>query len=428
MGQPHGNTQLGQILAGSSAKQRIAIKKIVNSLFYNGAHSTLELSKITGFSIPTVSALLENLIYNNIVEVCGQRHSNGGRKPQQFGLKPQTGCFVAVYLDQYYTQLAMLDLRCQHITEPKVIAFNLYERHNSTEDLTGYISEFIISTGITSEKILGVGVGMPGLVDVKEGFNEVFFKDAENGIRAHLSKVLGLPVVIQNDSNVLALGEHKFGCAKGLQNVLVVNASWGVGLGMVLNGELFHGHSGYAGEFSHIPINENGVLCSCGKQGCLETECSATTLARLAKQGIREGKLSSLSNMRNEELEKLEAELVIEAANKGDQYSVQILSQIGYNLGKGLACLIHLLNPELIVVSGRLAKANKYILTPIEQSLNKYSIPRMRQCTRLAISTLCKEAAFMGCASLVVEHLFGHQSEKYLTPLPTNQDELIRTN
>lgn len=424
----HSNKRLEKIFSNTSAKQRIGIKKIISNLFYHTTHSNLELSKITEFSIPTVSALLDTLMDNKMVESTGQGSSSGGRKPQQYGLSKSFGYIVTVFVDQYYTRLAILNLTRQHVVEPGVVSLNLYENKNITALLCDAVKQFIDESKINKDEIIGVGVGMPGLIDVKKGLNHTFFEDAENGIKEQLSEKLSLPVFIENDSNVLALGETKFGFAKYSQNVLVVNASWGVGLGMVLNGELFHGHSGFAGEFSHIPVNENGILCSCGKQGCLETECSATALARLAKEGIRNGKMSSLSNMRDEELEKLEAELVIEAANNGDQYSVQILWQIGYNLGKGLACLIHLLNPEVIVVSGRLAKANKYILTPIEHSLNKYAIPRLRRSTYVVISELSKEAGFMGCASLVIENVFGHTRERFIPPGSAVPVGLIRAN
>lgn len=413
MQESRSSKQLERLFSGSTGKQRFAIRKIIKSLFYNSCHSNLELSKITDFSIPTVSTLLDNLIDHQVVEVRGQGNSNGGRKPLQYGLNQEFGYIIAVYIDQYYTRMAILNLQCESIAEPKVISLRLHNDPQVTASLCKSVKDFIKDSGISHSLILGVGVGMPGLIDVKKGVNNTYFQEAESGIRDLLSKELGLPVFIENDSNVLALGEHKFGFAKGSQNVLVVNASWGVGLGMILTGELFHGHAGFAGEFSHLPINENGILCSCGKQGCLETEGSAMTLARLAKEGIREGKLSSLSNMLNEDLEKLEAELVIEAANLGDQYSVQILAHVGYNIGKGLACLIHLLNPELIVISGRLAKADHYILTPIEHGLNKYSIPRLRKCTRVVISELSQQAGFLGCASLVIENLFRLNKEKF---------------
>ncbi|MBL7700512.1 MAG: ROK family protein [Chitinophagaceae bacterium] len=428
MPQSRGNKRLEKIFSNTSAKQRIGIKRIISNLFYHTTHSNLELSKITEFSIPTVSALLDTLIDSNLVQPTGQGSSSGGRKPQQYGLSKTFGYIVAVYIDQYYTHLAILSLTRQHVVEPRIINLNLYENKNGTSILCESVKQFVDDSKIDKDEIIGVGVGMPGLIDVKKGLNHTFFQDADNGIRQLLSEKLSLPVFIENDSNVLALGETKFGFAKYSQNVLVVNASWGVGLGMVLNGELFHGHAGFAGEFSHIPLNENGILCSCGKQGCLETECSATALARLAKEGIRNGKMSSLSNMRDEDLEKLEAELVIEAANNGDQYSVQILWQIGYNLGKGLASLIHLLNPEVIVVSGRLAKANKYILTPIEHSLNKYSIPRLRRSTHVVISELSKEAGFMGCASLVIENVFGHTRERFIPSGSSVPTGLLRVN
>jgi len=186
----------------------------------------------------------------------------------------------------------------------------------------------------------------------------------------------------------------------------VLKIGWGVGLGMILNGQLYRGHAGLAGEFSHIPMVENGLLCSCGKQGCLQTETSALVLAKLAQDGIKEGKISTLRGMVNENLEKIESDLVIEAANMGDQYSVQILSMLGYKLGKGIAILIHLFNPELIVLGGRLAKAKQFILVPIQQALNKYCIPRLQDNTEIMISNLEDKEGLLGAVALVFDNTF----------------------
>lgn len=415
MGKAVTKTSLHQLLSDSTDKKRHAIHKIIKSLFYNQSLSNLELSRITDFSGPTVSALLDNMIHHSIVEVRGQGTSNGGRKPTHYGLNKELGYVMAVFMDQYYTRIAILNIQGNRVLEVKVVPLKLSNDTSLPPQLFRAMKDLIAETGIEKKNILGIGIGMPGILDSKKGFNYTFFNFAEQGIQQMISAELGLPVFIENDSNVLALGEHRFGFAMGKHNVLVVNASWGVGLGMILNGELYHGHAGFAGEFSHIPINSNGLLCSCGKQGCLETEASAITLARLAKEGIRDGNLTSLSKMLDEDIEKLEAELVIEAANLGDQYSVQILSQVGYNLGKGIAVLIHLMNPELIVVSGRLAKANHYIMTPIEHALNKYSIPRLRHSTNVVISELSEQVALLGCASLVIENLFQPNREAMLS-------------
>ena len=176
MNESKGSKQLERLFSGSTGKQRFAIRKIIKSLFYNSHHSNLELSKITDFSIPTVSTLLDNLIDHKVVEVRGQGNSNGGRKPLQYGLNQEFGYIIAVYIDQYYTRMAILNLQCEHIADSKVISLRLSNDPHVTAALCKSIADFIHESGITRSSILGIGVGMPGLIDVKKGVNNTFFK------------------------------------------------------------------------------------------------------------------------------------------------------------------------------------------------------------------------------------------------------------
>jgi predicted NBD/HSP70 family sugar kinase len=214
-----------------------------------------------------------------------------------------------------------------------------------------------------------------------------------------------MPVYIENDAKARALAEYRYGLAKGANNALILHVGWGVGLGMILNGKLFRGASGFAGELSHIPTVENGRLCSCGKQGCLETVASGTALVRLATEGLRAGKNSTLNQIIDSGKE-LIPKSIIEAANKGDQFAISVISQVGLELGKGIAILIQLFNPERIILGGRVAEANQYLLTPIEQALNHYSIPKLRNQTKIMISELGTNANILGAVAMVIENIF----------------------
>ncbi len=163
---------------------------------------------------------------------------------------------------------------------------------------------------------------------------------------------------------------------------MVINVGWGVGLGMILNGELFRGHNGFAGEFSHIPLFLNNKSCSCGKSGCLETETSLLVVIEKANKGLKEGKISLLSELSVDHAEQAFQD-IIKAAGKGDKFAVEILSQSGYNIGRGVAILIHLLNPELVILSGRGSSAGKIWQAPIQQALNEHCIPRLAQNTEI---------------------------------------------
>jgi len=245
---------------------------------------------------------------------------------------------------------------------------------------------------------------MPGFVDIKGGVNYSFLQLANNGsITEYLAQKIGLPVFIDNDSSLIALAELRFGSARGEVNTMVINIGWGIGLGLIIHGELFRGHEGFAGEFSHIPLFLNGKLCSCGKLGCLETETSLLLTVQSAVEGLKAGRLSKIREIPNEDLE-LTCDAIIKAAKEGDQFAIELISKAGYNIGKGVAILIHLLNPKLIILSGRGSSAGQIWQAPIQQALNEHCIHRLHQGTGIKVSKLGKEAELIGAAALVMEN------------------------
>ena len=199
---------------------------------------------------------------------------------------------------------------------------------------------------------------MPGLIDSKKGVNLSYFYNPEEVLAVHLQKRFNLPVFLENDSNSLALAERWYGEVRDKENAIVLLLSWGIGMGLIINGELYVGASGFAGEFSHIPSVENGNLCWCNKQGCLETVASATALSNLVKEGVRSGLASSIFKSVNGNEDHIDPGIVIDAAHQGDQFAIKILSDVGYELGKGIATLIQVLNPEIIVLVS-IRKPNK---------------------------------------------------------------------
>ena len=252
---------------------------------------------------------------------------------------------------------------------------------------------------------------MPGFVDVQKGINYSFLKTTGKSITSLLHQKIGIPVFIDNDSSLIALAEFRFGASKGKKNAMVINIGWGVGLGMILNGELFHGNNGFAGEFSHIPLFLNGKLCSCGKRGCLETETSLLTVIQKAKEGLQRGRVSRLEASTLEHFEQA-SESITTAASEGDQFAVELFSEAGYNIGRGVAILIHILNPEQIILSGRGSSAGKIWQAPIQQALNEHCIPRLAANTTIEISSLGYNAELVGAAALIMNNYDDHIARK----------------
>jgi len=219
---------------------------------------------------------------------------------------------------------------------------------------------------------------------------------------------------MDNDSSLTALAELRFGCIKHKKDAMVVNIGWGIGLGMIINGKMFRGHNGFAGEFSHIPLFTNDKLCSCGKSGCLETETSLLITVEKARKGLQSGRVSMLQQLPMDELEQASDSILV-ATSAGDQFAVELLSDAGYKIGKGIAILIHILNPETIVLSGRGAAAGKIWLAPIQQSINENCIPRIAANTTIELSTLGYDAELIGAAALVMENFEKKQIQGYVS-------------
>ena len=395
-------------------KKKLFRNKILKELYFEDHLSCVSLSEKINKSFPITSKLIEDLIAENLVIESGFAQSKGGRRPLTYSLQANSMFLVSVAMDQFVTKIAIMDMQNNFVSSIEIIVLPLFDNSKALEVLQKKIEQVVVASGIPKDKFVGIGIGMPGFVDVKKGVNYSFLQlPNDKSITKFIAEKLGIPVFIDNDSSLIALAEYRFGAAKGEQNALVINIGWGVGLGLIIGGELYHGHEGFAGEFSHIPLFLNGKLCSCGKIGCLETETSLLLIIEKAKEGISKGRLSKLSSLSFEDTE-LSSDAIIKAAKSGDQFATEIFSQAGYNIGKGVAVLIHLLNPKLIILSGRGSTAGKVWNAPIQQALNEHCIERLFKNTRIVLSTIGISAEQIGAAALVMENFDGYSMNSHL--------------
>ncbi|MDQ2720642.1 MAG: ROK family protein [Bacteroidota bacterium] len=384
-------------------KQTAYKRKLKKHLYFSKELSCNDLSILTNKSLPFTTRFLNELISDGSVIENGYASSTGGRRAQVYSLKPDLNYILSVAMDQLITNIGMLDMH--NNVEGKVEKIELPLKNNpfALEKLRNCIAAFIKKSGIAKDKIAGIGISMPGFVDVKKGINHSFLITGQESIVKYIESKIDIPVLIDNDSSLIGLSEQRLGIAGDHKNVMVINIGWGVGLGMILNGELFRGHNGFAGEFSHISVFKNNKICSCGKTGCLETETSLQVIVEKAIAGLSKGRMSVLSNLSFNHIEE-SCMAIIEAANNGDTFAVELFSEAGYNLGLGIAILITLLNPELIVLSGRGAAAGKLWLAPIQQAINEHCIPKIAENVQIRISTLGNKVDLIGAAALVMEN------------------------
>ncbi|QYA24844.1 ROK family transcriptional regulator [Gramella sp. MT6] len=384
--------------------------KIIKYLFLNGSTSNAEICSKFDISLPTSMALINQLMESGIVVKSGQGKSEGGRKPDLYGLKEHSFFVLTIHIKRFKIKIAITDNNHSIIFEDEITT-EISPNSNIVELLHEKSQEVIKSAGIDTEKLLGVAISMPGLVSTTEGKNFTYYltEQEPESLRDKFEKKFNKPVVILNDTKSACLAEYRFGIGKNKENVLVISMDWGIGLGIIMGGKMHTGHSGFAGEFGHIPMVEDGLLCHCGKRGCLETEASGLALVRKAKEGLKLGQTSVLNQLKGEDFEKMDPSVIIQAANKGDQFAINLLSEIGISLGKGIAVLIQIFNPELIILESEIAKAKQFITTPIQQSTNTYCMMQLKEKTRIELSNLGPNSCLFGGTIAVMDEIFKNQ-------------------
>ena len=402
------NSQVKKVSSAELNKIRQK-KKILNLLRAYGFTSAPVLSKWLKTSLPTSIVLLNDLILAGYVKNFGIGESNGGRKPSLYGL-PEDGFYViSCDVARFSANMAIHD--CYHKFVTPIAEINTHIDDPQLVDKLFETAQQLMATHhIPDERVYGIGVDMPGLINSKTGVNYTIKDKRHQNIGRDLRLRFNKLVYIDNDARMHAQGEFHFGAAKGYKDAIVIHWSWGLGLGIFVNGELSSGKNGFAGEFSHIPVVENGELCICGKRGCLETVASSNTIIARVRQGFADHEISTLIRNFENIPEKVTPEDVIDYARQGDDFCIAILNEVGKAMGKGLSYIIQLMNPEVIVLSGPLSKAKQYVLSPIQQSLNRYCLEKISESTLLLISDMGDQSALLGTSEMIFQKVFSEMN------------------
>ncbi|HOK35763.1 MAG TPA: ROK family transcriptional regulator [Paludibacteraceae bacterium] len=374
----------------------------INILQYyinNGENSLADLAKEMNLSIPTVSKLVNELIEEGYVIDFGKQETNGGRRPSIYGLNPDSGYFVGVDLKRFRINLALINFKGEMVDSKLSIPFNYENTQESFDTVCKIIDDFVNQLSIPKSKILSVGVNISGRVNTQTGMSYSYYFFKEEPLTEIFQQRLGLHVTIDNDSRAMAYGEFMKGDVKSEKNVLFVNVSWGLGLGIIVDGKLYYGKSGFSGEFGHISAFDNEVLCHCGKKGCLETQASGSYIYRKFIEKVKEGNSSILAG-RIKKGESITQEDILEAALNEDMLAIELVEEVGYTLGKHIAGLINLFNPELVIIGGVVAMTGDYLLLPIKSAVKKYSLNLVNKDTTIKLSKLGDLAGVIGACML----------------------------
>jgi predicted NBD/HSP70 family sugar kinase len=386
---PRGNRKLIRAINRSA---------ILNTVKTDGPISRTEIARQTGLSAATVSGITANLIASELVFEKEEGDSRGGRRPILLALNPRGGYVIGVKLTEENITCALTDLESSVVAKETYLLSN-HSIQDALELIEKSVDELLEKSKIRKQQLLGVGIGLAGIVDGKLGVlrHSPIFGWHDVPMKTMLQSRLDVPVYVDNDVNTLTLTEKWFGAGQGVENFLTITVGRGIGLGIVLDGQLYHGARGGAGEFGHTVIDPNGPLCDCGKHGCLETMVSDPGLVRLAVEAFSKGDIP---------VEISSVDELVALAGDGEAGAIQIFSKAADALAQGIANLINVLSPQLIIISGEGVRAGDFLFEPMYTSLDKYIMPGLVEDTEIRIDVWDDDAWARGAAGLVLRELF----------------------
>ena len=314
---------------------------------------------------------------------------------------------VGIDIGGQSAKIGLVDARGNVLVQTAIVSNDVTDYKKFIDNLCEAVKK-LVNKDYSMEQVRGIGIGAPnanfykgtieGAVNLTWGGSGVVIPFSE-----YMSKRIGLPVKLTNDANAAALGEMTYGVARGMKDFIMITLGTGVGSGIIVNGNILYGYDANAGELGHVTmVRQNGRLCGCGKTGCLEAYCSATGVARTAREMLETSDRKSI--LRNIPAEKISSKDVFEAASDGDELAKDIFDFTGTMLGEALADFVVFSSPEAIVLFGGLTRSGDLIMKPVVESLNKNVMPRWRNKVKVLFSQLKEsDAAILGASALAWE-------------------------
>jgi glucokinase-like ROK family protein len=369
--------------------------------------SRAELAARTGLNRSTVSIIVTSLIEEGLIQETDLQSSKVGRPGMLLELNPKGGFaigielgvdFISIILTDFIAQVQWREQVCSDPNEDQITILDC------AATLTQHALDYGLSQGL---RPLGIGMGVPGLVDLRQG-KLIFAPNLHwNNVPLRLiwSQRFNLPIFVENEANAAALGEYYFGAAQGVGSFIYLSAGIGLGAGIVLDGKLFRGSNGYASEVGHMTVDPNGELCGCGKRGCWETQVGPRAVLRRVRKTLESGVPSALCDLVEGDLERISFESVVQAAGQGDSVALRALQEVGERLGIGVANLVNVFNPELIVLGGALNLASTILLPIVERLIRENALTPACENVHVAASAHGIDACLMGAVALVLDDI-----------------------
>jgi glucokinase-like ROK family protein len=382
-------------------------------LVYNEAPlSRAQLAARTGLNKSTVSSLVEDLLDRKLIHETGVNSVGTGRPATLLEINPKAGCIVGVELGVDFVAAVLTDFVGNILWRKQVGADPAAAQEKTLDQTLALVQEALVACRDFNQPILGLGLATPGTVDLKEGIL-IFAPNLHwhnIPLRKIFSEPTGLKVFAENDANAAAIAEHLFGTARQLRDFIFVFAGIGLGGGLFLNGQLYRGKNGYAGEIGHSPFMAESLLtpCHCGNRGCWETYANQYSIIQRVHARLEVKRSSLIPALMAEQSAPLSISIIKQAADSGDQEAIDSFAEAGVAMGRGFAGLVNIFNPEKIIMGGPLSIAGEYLLPSIKQTVNKHSLPEIVQEVEVGLSAFGRDASLIGAAAIVVDDVLAN--------------------
>jgi glucokinase-like ROK family protein len=398
--------------------REINLSHIMQRLFTHSTLSRSAMAEMTGLNKSTVSSLVQELIDTGFVREVGVVSGNVGRPSILLELNPQAGYIVSCELGVDFISLVCTNFGAEVLWQHREDMRSSRDQQVILERMLALVREALdAGKAHCADRcgLMGLALGVPGLVDEASGTLLFAPNLAWQNVplRDVLSKAFeGVPVFVDNEANMAALGENLYGAAKGYHEVLFISAGVGLGGAIVRDGQLLRGTTGFAGEFGHMTMDPDGEPCNCGNRGCWETQVSQSAVFRYIRQAIQRGQTSALQPMTGGDLDQLSIPLVVTAAEAGDPVALEAFERVGRSLGIGIASLVNALNPDRIVFGGILSLAGSFLLPVMEAELQRRALRWNREAARIALAQHGSDACLMGGVAVICQSIIA-QPGKY---------------
>lgn len=382
--------RVGRRPGSQSALRQANQRRVVEALRDSGPATQAELARSTGLSTATVSNIVRLLAEEGQVQISPTTSS--GRRASSVRLVGGDTVGVGVDFGRRHVRVALARSDYRVLVERATALPLGYPAEEGLQHAARLLDALLQEAELSRSEIAAVGVGIPGPIDRRTDtvVQGSILPDWVGIGRDDVERVLGLPVIIDNDANLGALAEVTWGPHSGVSNLMFVKIGSGIGSGLILNGSLYHGHVGITGEIGHSSLSDLGLVCRCGNRGCLETIVSTSIIIELLSRG--QPRLLTTAE-------------VVAQALAGDKATLRVLDDVGSALGRALASSLNLINPEVLVVGGSLAGLGDLLLDPIRRGLLRHAIPAVGDTTVVAMSSLGERAEALGGVALALRSL-----------------------